>query len=181
MPKPKATHNTNDSGEFVLTEEEYNELLDDIQTAETRVTELEDQLKARVDPDKVDEEVERLTEQIRESEEELTELRNELTESESKVEEIDVAVISLREDALDAFATAAGLTKYDRDTDEKYIAFKSRVDATDSILSLIRTRKHYSMRHTATDGRRSMRETDSDKVEEAPKPFGYSSVSALNQ
>lgn len=152
-----------------FTQEEHIELLADYEEAERQIVEL----KKRPTVEEHERKVAEFTDQIADNEKEITQLRDEAKKSDDLSQESELAVIALRQDVLDAYADAASLDKYQRDTDEGYIKVKEQVEETDSLMRLINKRRHYEIRGNITGGRRSRTGAEPSKAPEKDPPFGY--------
>ncbi|MYF53658.1 MAG: hypothetical protein F4039_08990 [Gammaproteobacteria bacterium] len=165
------------SVENMVPQEDYDEVSQALDAA------LAENLELKKNPtrEEFDSKIDEMTAQIADSEKELTEVRSKLKENEDTLEEIPLAITSLRKDALDAFADAAGLSHYERDSNEEYQSFKESIESTDSIVRLINKRRHYETRNKAVNGGRKMysREEDNEKVE-TPAPVGFPTQDAYN-
>ena len=102
---------------------------------------------------------------------EIVQLKTDLKEAQDQADDLNLGLILLREDVLDAYAAEQDLGKYGRDNDEGYAELKKQIEEMDSIGGLIRKRKRYSA-STLTSGARTTRKSrmTSNEIEKQVTP-----------
>lgn len=142
-----------------VTTEEYNEVVEELQTANQTIADLRSQLEARPKQEEVDQRINTLNEELEGKDATIATLTNERDEASSSVDDLDLGLRLLRQDVLDEYAAEQGLTKWGRESDENYNELKKSLENVVSIGALIRKRKRYSPIADTTGERQTTRKS----------------------
>ena len=146
--KTMATENT-------VPQEEYDDVMADLQDAQDRIKELEKRPKIK----EVEDQINTLNTELEAKDAEVATLKEQVAELEASTSDLDLGLKLLRQDVLDAYADEQGLNKWGRENDEKYSDLKKSLESMESIGGLIRRRKRFDTSATATDERRTTRKS----------------------